>query len=191
MIPESNEDLSVRLYRSNNFPYNWSFEKELLKGDNFVDNTIFNYNNTWWLFTQTPAQKSSTVNSLLKYITNNVHKDSSVLRLYYSDDLKGPWVEHPESPIEGDTNIKRCGGKVVIFNSRIIRYAQDCDPYYGNQVWALEIQELSKKKFKEHLVGDRPILKGYDNWNTMAMHTLSPCQINNTTWIAAVDGYGY
>lgn len=191
MIPETNEVKDVRLYKSNNFPYDWSFEKELLKGDVFIDNTIFNYNNTWWLFTQTPAQKSSKVASLLRLITgDDVKKSNNVLRLYYSDDLIGPWIEHPESPVvKGNANITRPGGNVVVFNNRIIRYAQDCDPYYGNQVWALEIKKLSKKEFKEIKIGDKPILKGFDSWNTMGMHQLSPYQINNTTWIASVDGY--
>jgi hypothetical protein len=191
MIPESGEEKDIRLYKSNNFPYNWSFEKELVKGDAFVDNSIFNYNNTWWLFTQTPAQKSSIADSLLRLITrNNSQKNSNVLRLYYSNDLKGPWIEHPKSPVvKGDANITRLGGRVIIFDNRIIRYAQDCDPYYGNQVWALEIEKLSKEEFKEIKVGNKPILKGYDNWNTMGMHQLSPYQVNNTFWIAAVDGY--
>jgi hypothetical protein len=191
MIPETSEEKDIRLYKSTNFPYNWSFEKEIIKGDAFLDNTIFNYNNTWWLFTQTPAQKSSKVSSLLRLITgNSSQKNSNVLRLYYSDDLKGLWTEHPESPVvKEDANITRCGGNVVIYDNRIIRYAQDCEPYYGNQVWALEIEKLSKNEFKEIKVGNRPILKGFDNWNTMGMHQLSPYQINNTTWIAAVDGY--
>jgi len=171
MIPETHQVESVRLYKSNNFPYNWSFERTLLEGRDFVDNTIFHYNNTWWLFTGT---------------TNN-----AVLGLYYSDKLTGPWIEHPQSPIiNGDANISRLGGNVIVFDdNRIVRYAQDDDPYYGNQVWAFEITVLTKTSYEEHRVGRTPILKGFDNWNTRGMHQISPCQVGGNGWIASVDGY--
>ena len=50
MIPDTYKAESVRLYKSSNFPYNWTFVKTLLEGRDFLDNTIFHYNNTWWLF---------------------------------------------------------------------------------------------------------------------------------------------
>jgi hypothetical protein len=172
MIPEgSSQKDSIRLYKSKDFPYNWSFVKNLVQGTYFVDTSIFRYNNTWWIFTGS---------------CNN-----DVLWLYYSDNLTGPWIEHPESPIiNGDANISRPGGRVIVFdNDRIVRYTQDCDPYYGNQVWAFEITTLTKKSYEEHRVGRTPILKGFDNWNTRGMHQISPCQVNGNGWIASVDGY--
>ena len=171
MIPETYQAESVRLYKSDNFPYNWTFVKTLLEGRDFLDNTIFHYNNTWWLFTGT---------------TNN-----TVLWLYCSDKLTGPWIEHPKSPIiSGDANISRPGGNVIVFdNNRIVRYAQDDDPYYGNQVWAFEITTLTKTSYEEHRVGRAPILKGFDNWNTQGMHQISPCHVSGNGWIASVDGY--
>lgn len=174
MVPESYRAKSIRLYKANDFPYNWSFVKTLIKGENFVDNTIFCYNNTWWIFTQTFTHKNN----------------NDILELYYSDTLLGPWIKHPQSPIiNGDANISRPGGNVVLFDDRLVRYTQDCDPYYGNQVWAFEIVELSKELYVENRVGNKPILKGFEYWNTRGMHQLSPCRINDTRWIAAVDGY--
>ena len=172
MIPETYQAESVRLYKSDNFPHNWTFVKTLLEGrDFFVDNTIFHYNNTWWLFTGT---------------TNN-----TVLWLYYSDKLTGPWIEHPKSPIiSGDANISRPGGNVIVFDdNRIIRYAQDDYPYYGNQIWAFEITTLTKTSYEEQQVGRTPVLKGFDNWNTRGMHQISLCRVSGTGWIASVDGY--
>jgi len=173
MIPETYQAESVRLYKSNNFPYNWTCVKSLLEGEGefFVDNTIFHYNNTWWLFTEAGS--------------------NDLLRFYYSDKLSGPWLEHPKSPIiNGDANISRPGGRVIIFDTdRIVRYTQDDDPYYGNQVWAFEITTLTKTSYEEHRVGRTPILKGFDNWNTRGMHHISPCQVSGNGWIASVDGY--
>jgi len=171
MIPGSSQKESIRLYKSNNFPYNWSFVKNLIQEKRFVDTSIFRYNNTWWLFTGS---------------CNN-----DVLWLYYSDNLTGPWIEHPKSPIvSGDANIARPGGNVIVFDThRIVRYTQDDDPYYGNQVWAFEITALTKTSYEEHRVGRMPILKGFDNWNTRGMHQISPCQVSDNGWIASVDGY--
>ena len=171
MIPGSSQKESIRLYKSNNFPYNWSFVKNLIQEKRFVDTSIFRYNNTWWLFTGS---------------CNN-----DVLWLYYSDNLTGPWIEHPKSPIvSGDANIARPGGNVIVFDThRIVRYTQDDDPYYGNQVWAFEITALTKTSYEEHRVGRMPILKGFDNWNTQGMHQISPCQVSDNGWIASVDGY--
>ena len=171
MIPETYQAESVRLYKSNNFPYNWSFVETLLEGRDFIDNTIFHYNNTWWLFTGT--------------------RNNTVLWLYYSDKLTGTWIEHPKSPIiNGDANISRPGGRVIVFDThRIVRYTQDDDPYYGNQVWAFEITALTKTSYEEQRVGRTPILKGFDNWNTRGMHQISPCYVSGNGWIASVDGY--
>src|SRR5262245_13276304 len=69
------------------------------------------------------------------------HNDT--LRLFYSEDLLGPWVEHPKSPIvSGKPHIARPGGRVIVSGDRVIRYAQDDTPRYGNQVWAFEIVRL-------------------------------------------------
>lgn len=170
MIPETHQTRSVRLYKAKDFPYTWSFFKILLKGRDFVDNTIFYYNNMWWLFTET--------------------RNNDLLRLYYCETPLGPWTEHPESPIiEGDANIARPGGNVIVFDNRIVRYTQDDDPYYGNQVWAFEITTLTTKNYEERRIGSRPILKGFDNWNTRGMHTISACRVGGNRWIASVDGY--
>lgn len=172
MIPETKAVKSIRLYKADNFPYNWSFEETIASGRNFVDNTIFYFNSTWWLFTETD--------------------NNDVLRLYYSDSLLGLWKEHPMSPIiSGDSNITRPAGNVIIFDNRIFRFAQDDYPNYGNQVWAFEITNLTKQDYKEKRIDDKPFLKGYDNWNERGIHQISICRIANNNWIAAVDGRGF
>ena len=168
MIPQSDTN-SVKLYKADSFPDRWVYTKTLLKGAPYVDSTIFQFNDDWWLFTHT--------------------SEDSSLRLYFADSPMGEWIEHPSSPVvKGDNNIARPGGRVVVFNNRVVRYAQDCVPYYGNQVWAIEITHLNRREYNEKIIGDIPILKGYDNWNTRGMHTLSPIPFHGG-WIAAVDGF--
>lgn len=170
MIPESNKVYSIRLYKAVDFPTRWSFVATLLDGSRYRDSSIFYFNDKWWLF-------SATAND--------------TLRLYYANELMSPWLEHPSSPvIAGDANIARPGGRVVLFNDRIIRYTQDDDPIYGNQVRAFEITELTTVSYKEKEVAESPIVKASGTgWNAEGMHHIDPHQIDENRWIACVDGY--
>jgi hypothetical protein len=91
--------------------------------------------------------------------------------------------------VEGDPNIARPGGNVIIQNERIIRFAQDDEPYYGNQLWAFEITKLTTEAYEEKRIGRKPFLKGSDFWNKRGMHQISPVRIGPNKWIACVDGY--
>jgi hypothetical protein len=139
MIPESYQANSIRLYKAVNFPTDWKFIKTLLTGKDYLDSSIFHFDDRWWLFTTTPT--------------------SDVLYLFYANDLMGKWVEHPQSPIIiDDKNIARPGGRVLIINNEIVRFTQDDYPTYGNQVWAFKIIELTTSNYKEAPFTDKPIL---------------------------------
>jgi hypothetical protein len=172
LIPESYEANSIRLYKARDFPYNWDYVATIIEGRDFLDNSIAYHNGKWWLFT------SQTGND--------------ILRLYYADKLLGPWTEHPQSPIvEGDANIARPGGRVLILEDRIYRYTQDSDPSYGNKLWAFEITELTPTNYSERLVTNAPVLEASGSgWNGQAMHQIDPVQVDENSWIAAVDGFG-
>ncbi|MBE9513733.1 MAG: hypothetical protein IMY83_01690 [Chloroflexi bacterium] len=172
MVPESHEVDSIRLYRAVDFPTEWSFVGTLLEGSGYVDSAVFHFNSMWWLFTSFGG--------------------SDTLHLYCADELLGPWIEHPESPIiEGDANIARPGGRVLVFDGRIIRYTQDDEPTYGNQVRAFEITELTTTSYEEKEVSQNPILEpSGTGWNARGMHHIDPHQVDEGKWIACVDGYG-
>jgi len=172
LIPESGEANSVRLYKAEDFPTKWTFEANLLEGNKYVDSSIFYFNNTWWLFTSSGA--------------------NDTLHLYYADDLFGPWEEHPQSPVvENNANIARPGGRVLVFNNRIIRYTQDDVPLYGNKVRAFEITSLTKTNYSEKPVNGKIVLQASgEGWNAHGMHHIDPHQIEKNKWIACVDGFG-
>jgi hypothetical protein len=172
LIPETYEASSVRLYKAVNFPTNWSLEKTLLEGSDYVDPSIFYFNDNWWLFT------SST--------------DNNILRLHYSNNLMGNWIEHPKSPIiERNETIARPGGRVVVLEHKIIRYTQDDRYRYGNKVRAFEITKLTTRSYEEKEIKENPILKASGvGWNKTGMHNIDPHQIEENQWIACVDGYG-
>lgn len=172
MIPEAHQTSSVRLYKAINFPTKWAFVKTLFSGTDYLDPTIFHYSDKWWIFTGTNRKKNDT------------------LHLCYSDNIMGTWFEHPDSPvIKGDASKARPGGRVLIFDGRIIRYAQDVTPTYGTQLRAFEIDILTPTSYKEHELDKSPVLKASGiGWNRDGMHNIDSHQIDKDRWIACVDG---
>jgi hypothetical protein len=174
MVPESFKARSVRLYKAMQFPTHWSPVATLLSGGIFLDPSIFRYHDTWWMFTET-----------------NPHRKYDTLRLYYADDLAGPWHEHRQSPIiEGNPHLARPGGRVLVLNDRVIRYAQDCYPVYGTQVRAFEVTELTRRHYHEQPVCEQAIVAASGvEWNACGMHHIDPHLLDDGRWIACVDGF--
>jgi hypothetical protein len=173
MIPECSESGGIRLYKAEQFPTQWAFVGNLLIGPTFLDPSIFRHDDRWWLFTET-----------------NPDHQFDTLRLYCADELLGPWIEHPASPIvQGNPHISRPGGRVVRYKGKMIRYAQDCSPEYGIQVRAFEILVLSPEHYQEREVQSEPILApSGQGWNAAGMHHIDPHEMPDGTWIACVDG---
>ena len=169
MIPESCNDLSVRLYKAKSFPTDWQYIGNILSGYPFVDASIFRYQDKWWLFVSTP--------------------ESDSLNLYYSNELMSGWTPHPMNPIvKYNKHTARPGGRVVTFGGKTYRLTQDDFPTYGIQVFAFEITELSKETYMEKLVMEAPVVAGSGHgWNAKGMHHVDLHKIGGK-FIAAVDG---
>lgn len=172
MVPESSETGSVRLYRAVHFPYEWALERTLLSGLPFVDSSLFQYRDKWWMFTSTP--------------------ENNQLLLYFADALEGPWSEHPASPVvRRDPHIARPGGRVLVLGDRILRFAQDDAPKYGIQVFAFDVIELDATTYREVPAGDGPIVAASGSgWNRDRMHTVDAHMLAPDRWMASVDGKG-
>jgi hypothetical protein len=173
MIPETGRDKSVRLYKADQFPYDWTHVATLLEGSRFVDSSVFRFDDMWWLFTDAGR-----------------HMTSPTLRLYFAANLFGPWTEHPESPISaGDPQISRPGGRVIIIDGTPYRFTQNVYPVYGTEVRAFQIHELSTTTYRERKVGDRPIIGiGTEAWNRHGMHHIDLHSMDDGSWLACVDG---
>jgi hypothetical protein len=174
MIPESYQAHSVRLYKAREFPTQWSVVAILLEGPYFADASVFRAGGKWWIFTDASADMGH-----------------DTLRLFLADDLTGPWIEHPQSPlIKGNPHIARPAGRVLVGNGRIIRFTQCCLPYYGTAVRAFEVTELTPARYREKEVGPNPLFgPSGSGWNACGMHHVDAHQSKDGRWIACVDGW--
>ncbi len=169
LVPESHEDFSVRLYRATDFPEAWEYVGNLLSGYRYIDTTIFRHDGTWWLFTSTA--------------------DDNILNLYFSDDLLHGWTPHPMNPIvKLDKRFARPAGRVFTYENSLYRLTQDCEDFYGKQVFAFEITELTRSTYAERLVSPTPLVGPSDTgWNAAGMHHID---LHRTAagWVGLVDG---
>lgn len=168
MIPESQAIGEVRLYKAHDFFTKWSFIKILIAGK-YDDSSIFYYNQTWWLFTA---------------------KGHDSLYLFFADDLMGPWMPHPQNPlVSGDPHFARPGGRVLVIDGKIIRFAQDDAPDYGLKVHAFEVTQLSAESYEEKIIGESLLQPSGHGWNATGMHHLDAHRIMDNQWLACVDGW--
>jgi hypothetical protein len=171
MIPEAHTETSVRLYRATEFPDRWKYEGDLLKGDHYISPTVVRYRGMWWMFT--------------------VRTGNETLRLFYARELRGPWTEHPLSPIVNkDLRTARPAGRPFVIGGILYRLGMDCYPTYGSQVRAFQITEISPTAYAEKMI-ETPLVKAStEGWNAEAMHHVDAHQIGKDRWIAAVDALG-
>lgn len=168
MVPETRQAAEVRLYVADPFPSRWRRVRTLVTGA-YADATIAHANGRWWMFAQRGLDE---------------------LRLWGADDLDAAWVEHPLSPIAaGNRRITRPAGRLVTLDGGLIRFAQDAWPGYGSRVRALSIDRLTPHDYAEREVPESPVLDASGTgWNALGMHHLDAHQLEDGSWIAAVDG---
>lgn len=168
MLPETRMTQGVCLYKADAFPTRWTPAATLIEGD-YADASITHYQERWWLFV--------------------LHGLAS-LRLFHAEDLAGPWQEHPRSPlVTDDLTMSRPGGRLTVFEDKLIRFAQKSVPVYGYQLRAFQIDTLTPTEYAEHELEPRPVLTPMrKSWNAFATHHADPHLLGPERWIACVDG---
>jgi hypothetical protein len=171
MLPETLEPGCIQLYKADPFPARWVLAGSLVEGA-FADPSIFRFHDMWWMFACSTPHESDT------------------LRLFMAPQLKGPWSEHPSSPIvQSNNRYARPAGRVLVTGDTVIRHAQDCVPIYGSQVRAFEISHLTPTDYLERESEESPILTGTGTgWNAVGMHHIDLQRTGHGGWIACVDG---
>jgi PKD repeat protein len=170
MTPETCATDSIRLYEATNFPYGWTLKTVIASGKSFVDPCILYYGNTWWMFVSDIS-------------CNNCY-------LYYASNLLGPWVQHPGSPVVyANPGAARGGGRPLVCNGKVYRFAQKCDVSYGECVRCFQVDTLTTTVYAEHEIAESPILKGTgQGWNSDSMHQFDAWW-TGTNWLGVADGY--
>jgi hypothetical protein len=171
MLPEAIGAGAVRLFRATRFPDRFEPAGDLIEGV-WADPTIFFERGLWWLLAcSTPFENRT-------------------LHLFFAEQLLGPWRPHPQSPIVADDrHIARPGGRVLRLDGKLIRFAQDCIPRYGTRLQAVEMTELSRRRYAERICSANPILTpAGEGWNSVGMHHMDAHSLPDGTWIACVDG---
>jgi len=173
LVPESGAAGEVRLYRASPFPTRWDRIETLLSGAPYSDSSLIHFRSRWWMFT-----------------CSDPHRNDA-LRLFSAQRLVGPWSEHPCSPVvTSNPHWARPAGRVFEHEGRLFRFGQDDAPWYGHQVWALEITELTSSTYAERLVRNSPILRRRRfGWNALGMHHVDPHALGGDRWVACVDGH--
>jgi len=171
LIPEAHTETSVRLYQATAFPDEWKYVGNILEGDHFISPTLARYNGLWWLFTSPSG--------------------NDTLRLFYASDFKGPWKEHPLSPVvKKDLKTARPAGRPFVLDGSLYRLGQDCFPTYGRAVHAFQIMEISPTTYAEKMVETPVVEASGKGWNSEGMHHVDAHQTDTGQWIAVVDALG-
>lgn len=128
-MPEANQTNQVCLYRFNEEKLTVEKDCVLLDGFPIVDATLYHHENKWFMFLV------------------NQKKSHSHLEIYYSDNLKGPYLPHHNNPVMIDCSKARPAGKIFSCDGRIIRPSQNSTSHYGESLILEEIEILSEKQF--------------------------------------------
>lgn len=132
MIPESSAEGVVRLYRASDFPFNWQPVSDLFLGPG-IDTSVWEEDGRWWFFTTLHEPRAR----------------ASMLMLFSSVDVCGPWESHPSNPISLDARNARGAGRIFRQNGRLIRPSQDSVRTYGHSFSFNEIVTLTPSDYVE------------------------------------------
>jgi hypothetical protein len=135
MLPETGGSRSIRLYQADDDTLTkWSLCKILMEDEQpWTDSVIYKKEDNYYLFT-----------------SHDVHS-KQVQHLFVSDNLFGPYKEHPSSPIYEGRDGGRNAGSIIEYKGDIYRPVQVCLNSYGEQTSIMKIEMLTPEHYKESL----------------------------------------
>lgn len=180
MIPETGSDKSIRLYEAANDDLTeFKLVKKLLEQPKgmvcrigYGDTSIYKKEGKYYLMTM--LQHEEPVN---------------ILELYVSDDLQGPYIPHPCSPIAKDNKIGRDAGCWLELGGKLLRFSQDCVHRYGDNVNVSVINKLTPTEYEEYLVQEKIIPTDVPFYKEGG-HQFNVTKFNGK-WIVATDAKEY
>lgn len=141
MIPESSANNTIDLYVASEFPFKWSHKKTLLKGEKYVDSTIFFNDNGILLLTY------RNVSSGYELVIFSLDERSLELKF--------------RTVKRFDENVGRPAGFLFNQDGKIVRPAQFCKNRYGESILFYQFDGIEDNQYREHHIGEMTV-KGID-----------------------------
>jgi hypothetical protein len=138
MLPETAANDAIELYRAEEFPTRWTFDRTLIADVKAVDPTLLERNGTLWLFANVKGYGAPY---------------SDELFVYHAHSLDGPWTPHPGNPVVSDVRRARPAGRIFEHRGVLIRPGQDSAGRYGRAVSLNRIDVLSEHEYRETEIG--------------------------------------
>lgn len=168
MIPETEQNKSIELYKCTSFPDQWEFVMNLMDNVYACDTTIEVRDGRLWLFS-----------CMKKYEGDSCHDE---LFLFYSDTLfTKNWIPHAKNPIVSDVKNARPAGPLFYQNGKTYRPSQDCSGVYGKKININEVIVLNEKEYEEKIVSTLE-----PNWNKKIHRTHTFVSQNK---LSMIDGF--
>ena len=135
MLPENGGDKSISLYEAEDDTLTkWKLVKKLKEdAEPWYDSVIHKKDGVYYLFTGTDDDVQQ------------------VEHLFVSDNLKGPYKEHPMSPIYIGRDGGRNAGSIIGHHGEFYRPVQVCVNSYGEQTSVMKIEQLTPTEYVEFL----------------------------------------
>lgn len=130
-IPENSKDGNLDLYRYDVSEGKLIFEQTLVENLIAVDPALFYHKGLWWLF-----------------FTDKISTNER-LNIWYSENLKGPYISHVNNPVKVDIRSSRSAGNPFLLDGKLLRPAQDCSIGSGRRITINEVLKLTPNEFVE------------------------------------------
>jgi hypothetical protein len=161
MVPESQLNGEITLYRAHDFPLGWKRELTLLSNTRGADATLVRHQGLWWMFFSVVGPDA---------------RDQRELHAAHAPNLTGPWTLHPQNPIIDDRSGARPGGSpFTLADGSLILPVQDCSQTYGGGIRFLRFETLAPTHIVAHHEPTRLTGDLVSDSHRHGLHTLSSC----------------
>lgn len=156
MLPETGGDKSISLYEAEDETLTrWHLSEKLIENvEPWYDSIIYKIDGVYYLFTGRD---------------DDIHQ---VQHLFVSKELKGPYTEHPSSPISEGRDRARNAGGIIEYSGSLYRPVQVCVNSYGEQTSVIKIEKLTSTEYQETLfkkdiidTNSKPYKNGGHQWS--------------------------
>lgn len=157
MIPETEANKTIELYKCVEFPNKWELVNTLMENVSAVDSTIYFHDNKYWLFCNIKENEGA----------SNLDE----LFIFYADHFNTKdWIPHEQNPVVSNVKKARPAGNLFTYNGELYRPGQDCSKHYGRGMHLGKIRKLTEKEYVEESI--QFIYPVWDK-HLKGMHTLN------------------